>query len=168
MCMDKLLVPDFNALDLFVDTKMVHGANSDRSLICGVDKTLLFLRLVYPWHRARERTMIRLQRAIDVIDLAVTGRSVVLMISPSFLLDSPKKKSTSTPNLAADLIWSGGGRLTTSSKGTPQIHQPVFHQTACLLALLILLRLVRAVSGCFAVFCCFPSRCNFCKSTQNL
>ena len=107
MCMDKLLVPDFNALDLFVDTKMVHGANSDRSLICGVDKTLLFLRVVYPWHRARERTISRLQRAIDVIDLAVTGRSVVLMISPSFLLDSPKKKSTSPPNdPPADLIWS--------------------------------------------------------------
>ena len=152
MCMDKLLVPDFNALDLFVDTKMVHGANSDRSLICGVDKTLLFLRLVYPWHRARERTMIRLQRAIDVIDLAVTGRSVVLMISPSFLLDSPKKKSTSTPNLAADLIWSGGGRLTTSSKGTPQIHQPVFHQTGLSSGTSYSASaVVRAVSGCFAV-----------------
>mmetsp|Transcript_14971 Transcript_14971/g.33787 ORF Transcript_14971/g.33787 Transcript_14971/m.33787 type:complete len:87 (+) Transcript_14971:1543-1803(+) len=83
MCMDKLVLPlpGFNALalDLFADAKIVHGANSDWSLICGVDETLLVVgSVVYPLHRARERTTSRLQRAIDVIVVAVEGRRVLI------------------------------------------------------------------------------------------
>ena len=79
MCMDKVVLPGFNALDLSFDTKIVHGANSERSLTCGVGRTLILVRrVVYPWHRARERTISRLQRAIDVMDVAVNGRRVLI------------------------------------------------------------------------------------------